>query len=180
MVASLYAYQMKSYESGSELAAEITKRGGLFIDEFTAIPDDGWDRLVDGVDRTPRQMIAYQLGWMELLLGWEQDEQAGREAVTPASGYKWNQLGGLYDSFYHRWEQTQAAELIEQFEALLGEVVQFVNNLTDAELFEPGQRAWASSTPSAWPVWKWVHINTVAPFTTFRTKIRKWKKLTGC
>ncbi|KWZ73162.1 hypothetical protein HMPREF3198_01521 [Winkia neuii] len=34
--------------------------------------------------------------------------------------------------------------------------------------------------PSAWPVWKWVHINTVAPFTTFRTKIRKWKKLAAC
>ncbi|MGO3317954.1 MAG: ClbS/DfsB family four-helix bundle protein, partial [Leuconostoc carnosum] len=26
------------------------------------------------------------------------------------------------------------------------------------------------------PVWKWVHINSVAPFGTFRTKIRKWKK----
>ncbi|MER2002308.1 MAG: ClbS/DfsB family four-helix bundle protein, partial [Carnobacterium inhibens] len=24
--------------------------------------------------------------------------------------------------------------------------------------------------------WKWIHINTVAPFTNFRTKIRKWKK----
>ena len=56
---------MKSYESGAELAAEITKRGELFIGEFAGVPGDGWDRLVDGVDRTPRQMIAYQLGWME-------------------------------------------------------------------------------------------------------------------
>lgn len=54
------------------------------------------------------------------------------------------------------------------------------DGLTESELFESGQRAWASSTPSAWPVWKWVHINTVAPFTTFRTKIRKWKKLVTC
>lgn len=45
---------MRSYESGAELAAEITKRGSLFISEFEGVPDDGWDRLVDGVDRTPR------------------------------------------------------------------------------------------------------------------------------
>ncbi|MCB6437728.1 ClbS/DfsB family four-helix bundle protein, partial [Erysipelatoclostridium ramosum] len=26
-------------------------------------------------------------------------------------------------------------------------------------------------------VYKWIHINTVAPFTNFRGKIRKWKRL---
>ena len=42
-------------------------------------------------------------------------------------------------------------------------VVNWINDLSEAELFQPEQR-------------KWVHINTVAPFTSFRTKIRKWKK----
>ena len=171
---------MRSYASGDELAAEITKRGELFIGEFVGVPGDGWDRLVDGVDRTPRQMIAYQLGWMELLLGWERDEQAGLDEVTPAPGFKWNQLGGLYESFYQRWEQVSTEDLIDRFKILLGEIVKMVGGLTESELFSSGQRAWASSTPSAWPVWKWVHINTVAPFTTFRTKIRKWKKLAAC
>ncbi|QSH96111.1 ClbS/DfsB family four-helix bundle protein [Treponema phagedenis] len=31
--------------------------------------------------------------------------------------------------------------------------------------------------PSVWEVYKFIHVNTVAPFGTFRTKIRKWKKL---
>ena len=171
---------VRTYESGAALAAEIAKRGGLFIREFAEVPEEGWDQLVDGVDRTPRQMIAYQLGWMELLLGWEREEQAGATVVTPAPGFKWNQLRGLYESFYQSWETNAVDDLINRFEVLLDEVVQLVNGLTEAELFESGQRAWASSTPSAWPVWKWIHINTVAPFTTFRTKIRKWKKLSGC
>lgn len=171
---------VRTYESGAALAAEIAKRGGLFICEFADVPDEGWDQLVDGVDRTPRQMIAYQLGWMELLLGWEREEQAGAKVVTPAPGFKWNQLGGLYESFYQTWGTIAVDDLINRFGVLLGEVVQLVDGLTEAELFESGQRAWASSTPSAWPVWKWIHINTVAPFTTFRTKIRKWKKLSGC
>jgi hypothetical protein len=173
-------FAVRSYESGDELAAEIAKRGDLFIGEFADVPDDGWDRLVDGVDRTPRQMIAYQLGWMELLLGWERDERAGEEVVTPAPGYKWNQLGDLCQAFYRRWETPLAEVLTDRFKISLDEVVHLVKGLTEEDLFEPGQRAWASSTPSAWPVWKWVHINTVAPFTTFRTKIRKWKKQAGC
>ena len=51
-----------------------------------------------------------------------------------------------------------------------------VASLSREELFTSGQRAWASSTPSAWPVAKWIHINTVAPFTSFRTRIRAWKR----
>lgn len=79
---------MRTYESGAALASESAKRGGLFIREFAEVLDEGWDQLVDGVDRTPRQMIAYQLGWMELLLGWEREEQAGATVVTPAPGFK--------------------------------------------------------------------------------------------
>ena len=50
------------------------------------------------------------------------------------------------------------------------------HGFSQEELFEPGHRQWASSTPSAWPVWKWIHVNTVAPFTSFRMKIRRWKR----
>jgi hypothetical protein len=29
---------------------------------------------------------------------------------------------------------------------------------------------------AVWEVYRFIHVNTVAPFGTFRTKIRKWKK----
>ncbi len=29
---------------------------------------------------------------------------------------------------------------------------------------------------AVWEVYKFIHVNTAAPFGTFRTKIRKWKK----
>lgn len=62
------------------------------------------------------------------------------------------------------------------FRAAVDRVTAWVETFSGDELFSPGGRKWASSTPSAWPVWKWIHINTVAPFTTFRGKIRAWKK----
>lgn len=30
---------------------------------------------------------------------------------------------------------------------------------------------------AVWEVYKFIHVNTVAPFKTFRNKIRKWKKI---
>ena len=166
---------MKSYASGEELIAEIRKRAGLFLAEFDDVPTSGIHTLKDGVDRTPAQMLAYQLGWMDLLLGWEQGERAGREVVTPAPGYRWNRLGDLYSTFYEQWSDASLPQLREAFRERVDGVVALVASLSRDELFTSGQRSWASSTPSAWPVAKWVHINTVAPFTSFRTRIRSWK-----
>ena len=97
---------MKDYASGEELIAEIRKRAELFIAEFDDVPASGIHTLKDGVDRTPAQMLAYQLGWMDLLLGWEEGERAGREVVTPAPGYRWNRLGDLYSAFYEQWRDA--------------------------------------------------------------------------
>ncbi|MEW4353627.1 ClbS/DfsB family four-helix bundle protein [Streptococcus pneumoniae] len=168
---------MKEYESKSALIVEIKKRAALFIGEFATISEADKDLLLDGVDRSPAQMIAYQLGWLQLLQSWERDEKAGLPVVTPHRDFKWNQLSGLYQTFYAAYASNSLQDLITQFEKELSSVLEQVASYTDEELFQPESRKWASSTPSKWPVWKWIHINTVAPFTNFRTKIRKWKKV---
>ncbi|MBF0778931.1 ClbS/DfsB family four-helix bundle protein [Streptococcus cuniculi] len=168
---------MREYESKEALIAEIEKKAALFIGEFSAISEQDKDLLLDGVDRSPAQMIAYQLGWLKLVQGWERDEQAGRLVITPHPDFKWNQLGGLYQAFDEEVVDFSLPDLIVQFQEQVCAMVQQVNRYTNEELFCPNQRKWASSTPSKWPVWKWIHINTVAPFTSFRTKIRKWKKV---
>ena len=103
--------------------------------------------MADG-GKTPSEHLAYQLGWVTALLDWERREQAGEAVQTPAPGYKWNALAAL---------------------------CAWIDGLSDDELFLPAQRQWAT-TAAQWPLWKWIHINTVAPFTNFRTQIRKWKK----
>lgn len=32
-------------------------------------------RLIDGIDRIPPRMIDYQLGWMNIIFDWENQEQ---------------------------------------------------------------------------------------------------------
>ena len=135
------------------------------------------DTRFEDVDRTPLEIIAYQLGWMNLIRGWDSDELSGKEVVTPAPGYKWNQMGELYQGFYKKHKNDSLKQLREQFVAAVDSLIEWLDGMSEDELFKPGGRKWAASTTSNWPIWKWVHINTVAPFTSFRSKIRKWKKL---
>ncbi len=170
---------LQGYENKQALIDEMTKRATLFIDEFDSIDDHDKDTLVNEVDRTPAQMIAYQLGWMNLILSWEDDNKNGKEVITPTKDYKWNKLGGLYQHFYDQYADYSLEKLTAMFQRDVKKMIDLVDSYKDTELFEQGGRQWATTTPSSWPIWKWIHINTVAPFQSFRTKIRKWKKVRG-
>jgi hypothetical protein len=168
---------MQEYKSKEELIQEIEKTSKFFIAEFDDITETDKDKSLHGVDRTPTQMIAYQLGWLNLIMNWDKDELSGKEVITPTPSYKWNKLGGLYESFYTQYEDYTLYELKNLYSDLVSIFIEWTNNFSNDELFGQDIRMWASSTPSKWPIWKWIHINTVAPFSSFRSKIRKWKKL---
>ena len=75
---------MNEYQSKQALADEIRHTANLFIGEFDGISEADANLLLSGVDRTPAQMIAYQLGWMNLIRSWDADELAGRTFAMPA------------------------------------------------------------------------------------------------
>lgn len=168
---------MQEYTSKEALAEEIKKTAAGFIKEFDDVVEKDSNLRLEGVDRTPREMIAYQLGWMGLIRGWDSDELAGKEVITPAPGYKWNQMGTIYEVFYSNYNMQSLSELKQMYQEAVSNLIEWLQGFSDDELFQSGGRKWAQSTPSNWPIWKWIHINTVAPFKTFRGKIRKWKKL---
>lgn len=168
---------MSNYASKADLIAAIKTAADKFIAEFIEIDEADKDLRLVAVDRTPAEMIAYQLGWLQLIQSWDQAELQGQPLIMPAPGIKWNQLGTLYTSFYEQHHTKTLAILRAEFVASVAQITHWLQTFSEAELFEPGGRNWAASTPANWPVQKWVHINTVAPFTSFRTKIRKWKRL---
>lgn len=167
---------MRVYADKTELIEEINKVYKKYIEEFNEIPETLKDKRVEEVDKTPSENLSYQLGWLDLLLGWERMEQQGLTVHTPAEGYGWNKLGGLYQSFYKEYGSMTLSEQRQLLDGRVADVLTWVDGLSEQELFEPGQRKWAT-TNAQWPLCRWIHINTVAPFTSFRTKIRKWKKI---
>ena len=166
---------MQNYKDKTELIEELKKRYLLYDQEFDDIQEMDKDTLKSGIDKTPSQNISYQIGWTRLLLQWESDEKKGIEVKTPTSEYKWNNLGGLYQSFYEQFSSYSLHQQREILQSQVNEIIQWIENLDKETLFVPGQRKWAT-TSAKWPVWKWIHINTVAPFKNFRAQLRKWKK----
>lgn len=163
------------YQSKEELKS-IIHAGYLALDnEFDGIGDCQKDIRIEEVDRTPAEIIAYQLGWMNLVMKWDRDEKKGETVITPTSDYKWNQLGALYQSFYHTYTSYTLSELRSLFKKTEQEWQNWIDSLSDDELFTQGVRQWTGTNPR-WPMVKWIHINSVAPFKSFRSKIRKWKR----
>ena len=170
---------MKTYTSKEELKEEINKAFTKYICEFDNIPEDMKDLPALDVDRTPSENLSYQVGWTTLLLKWENDEKNDLEVKTPSEQFKWNELGALYQWFTDTYASMSIKELKTILETNIQNIYKMIDSMTEDELFLPHKRKWADgATKSAvWEVYKFIHINTVAPFGTFRTKIRKWKKL---
>lgn len=164
------------YKNKDELIKELVKRSSLFINEFSEVKESEKDKYVEGVDRTPSQILAYQLGWMELVKKWDDIELSGKTPKMPTEDFKWNNLGGLYKTFYKKYEEFTIEDMIKLFNTYIDNYIEWIEELSEDELFIQGNRKWTGDKDN-WPIARWIHINTIAPFKTFRTKIRKWKKL---
>lgn len=88
----------------------------------------------------------------------------------PAPGFKWNQLGLLAHHFYKEQNNQSLEQLLVQFKTLVLEIRQFIESNNEDTLFGIGRRHWAGQK---WPLAKWIQVNTVAPYGSARTKLRK-------
>ena len=169
---------MRTYENKEELKTEIRKTFEKYISEFDNIPEALKDIRVDEVDRTPAENLAYNVGWTTLVLKWEEDERNGLPVKTPSDEFKWNQLGGLYQWFTDTYAPLSLTELKNMLNENVTALYAMIDSMSEDELFQPHMKKWAddATKTAVWEVYKFIHVNTVAPFGTFRTKIRKWKK----
>lgn len=71
---------------------------------------------------------------------WDRDELTGKEVITPAPGYKWNELGGLYQHFYTHYVNDSLAELQNKYLDSVDKFVEWVDSFTESEIFEQDAR----------------------------------------
>jgi len=166
---------MIQYKNKQELINAINKAYDLFVAEFATVNSKDIHIRKVMIDKTPAELIAYQIGWLNHIMQWEKDELAGKQVITPAPGIKWNEIGKLVQIFYDKYNKGDLKSLLATFAKTKEEFVAWINTLDEKTLFELDQRKWAY-IKAGWPVWKWLHINSVAPFTNFRPQLKKWKK----
>ncbi|PMD67920.1 cytoplasmic protein [Companilactobacillus nuruki] len=165
---------MQVYKNSTELIDQIKESYHKFIDEYEGINDDVADERIDQVDKTPREMLSYQVGWINMILSWEKAEAGGAKITTPTPGYKWDQMRQLYHDFNIKYGSDGIENEKAELGSVVAELITWIDDMSHDELFKPGERKWAT-TKAMWPVAKWIRINAVSPFNNYSRQVRKWK-----
>nr|WP_244874309.1 ClbS/DfsB family four-helix bundle protein [Mesoplasma chauliocola] len=142
---------MKEYLNKEELIKEIFCKYEKYDLEFNSISESKRNTRTNKLEKTPTENLAYQIGWISLLLSWDEDERNGKEVKTPTPEYKWNNLGNLYNSFYEKYSFSSIKEQRDELKYLVYKLCDWICTLEDDELFCPNKRKWAK-TNANWPL----------------------------
>jgi uncharacterized protein (TIGR03083 family) len=93
-------------------------------------------------DWSVKDVIAHLLEWQHMFFGWYAAGVRGEIPPTPAKGYKWSQLPALNQMIYEKHRERPWEEIRDQFRASHQLTMELVQNLSEAELFNPGSQAW--------------------------------------
>ena len=115
-------------------------------------------------------LVAYLIGWSELVLKWNLKKDDGQDVDFPETGYKWNELGKLAQKFYSDYENLDYKSLLEKLENNVEQILDLIKVTENDDLYE---KPWYDK----WTKGKMIQLNTSSPYKNARSRVRKWKKL---
>lgn len=160
--------------SKDELLDAITKTFDRLREDLARIPKE-WAREaamqghVAGAMMSPADLVAYLIGWNELVLKWIDRDDRGEAVDFPEAGFRWNELGLLAEKFYADYEAFDWPERLELLEAAKEKLVSTISMRSNDELYGKG---WYGK----WTKGRMIQFNTSSPYANARARIRKWLK----
>lgn len=142
--------------------------------ELVDIPDSvarnkGLEGHAKGTMMSVSDLVAYLVGWNELVLKWLDRDETGQPINFPETGFKWNELGLLAQKFYRDYEAVPYQQLVERLEAAKHRIVTLIEARSNDELYG---RPWYEK----WTMGRMIQFNTSSPYDNARGRLRKWKK----
>lgn len=117
-------------------------------------------------------LVAYLVGWGQLVLKWNRLKEKGEPFDLPETGYKWNELGRLAQKFYSDHRDHDLTALLRLLDATVADLITLVESKTNAQLYK---QLWYEQ----WPFGRLIQFNTSSPYANARARLRKWKKEKG-
>jgi len=113
-------------------------------------------------------LVAYLVGWGNLVLKWIHQKENGIETIFPENGFKWNELGLLAQKFYADYIDDDFHTLCQKLEISTQLILQEIDKRSNYDLYEV---AWYDK----WTLGRMIQLNTSSPFKNAVIRIRKWK-----
>ena len=125
-----------------------------------------------GTTMSPADLVAYLVGWNELVLSWHEQRERGVDPAMPAEGYGWNQLGELAERFARDRAAVSWPELLARLERAKSAIVALVERLDDGTLYgAPWYRGYTAG--------RMIQLNTSSPYANARRRLRAWLREQG-
>lgn len=125
-----------------------------------------------GTRMSPADLVAYLIGWNELVVSWHDDRARGIEPQLPAPGFTWNQLGSPAQKFYRDHADVPWPQLLQRLDAAHDRIVALVRGLDNGELYgAPWYRTYTAG--------RMIQLNTSSPYTNARRRLRTWLRADG-
>jgi hypothetical protein len=116
---------------------------------------------------SPNDLVAYLIGWNELVLKWLALDDAGKAVDFPETGFKWNALGQLAQKFYADYDtltlDAKRARLLEAKSSILDDIAK-----------RPNDELYGAPWHGKWTKGRMIQLNTSSPYENARLRLRKW------
>ncbi|CAM3883776.1 ClbS/DfsB family four-helix bundle protein [Aeromonas bestiarum] len=161
----------------AELLLAIETNFGKLLKALQAVPESLVQELVmeghsKGTRMSVANLVAYLIGWNELVIKWIERDAAGLPVDFPETGFKWNELGRLAQTFYRDHEGLTYPQLLARLVAARARIVELIAERGDDQLYG---RPWYEQ----WTLGRMIQFNTASPYHNANGRLRKWLKGAG-
>nr|WP_314629230.1 ClbS/DfsB family four-helix bundle protein [uncultured Janthinobacterium sp.] len=125
---------------------------------------------VAGTRMSVCDLLAYLVGWNELVLHWHAQLRDGKrieDIAFPAEGFTWNALGKLAQRFYADYAELSMEALQQRLAVAKNQLLALIDAHDDAQLY--GQPWYTHYTMG-----RMIQFNTSSPYANARTRLRAW------
>ncbi|APA70812.1 MULTISPECIES: ClbS/DfsB family four-helix bundle protein [unclassified Janthinobacterium] len=163
--------------SKRELVEAITTSYARLAQELARVPPalarvPVLEGQVQGTRMSVCDLLAYLVGWNELVLHWHAQLRDGKrmdEIAFPAEGFTWNALGKLAQRFYADYAELGMEDLQQRLAQAKDRLLALIEQHDDAQLY--GQPWYTHYTMG-----RMIQFNTASPYANARTRLRAWLK----
>lgn len=161
----------------AELLAAITTTFDKLMEDLAKVqPNHARETTMkghaDGTTISPADLVAYLIGWNELVLKWLDRDDRGEPVDYPDAGFKWNQLGLLAQKFYADYSTIKWHELLARLEKAKAGLIATITARSNEELY-------GSAWYGKWTKGRMIQFNTSSAYANARARIRAWQKAQG-
>lgn len=157
-----------------ELLTAINSSFDKLVAELSSIPlsavdDRSLEGHAKGTHMSVANLVAYLVGWNELVLKWLDGDAAGKRVDFPETGFKWNELGRLAQKFYHDYRNVPYPRLVERLATAKERIVSEIEARDNDALYG---RSWHEK----WTMGRMIQFNTASPYANAHKRLRTWRK----